>query len=197
MINNTTRLKIDTDDDFNSIYPLDIQNNSDRHWTPVDVAKTASNYLVQKANCRVLDIGSGVGKFCMVGASHTKGIFHGVEQRRWMVDLSNELAWFYKMENVKYFNMNMLNFPIKEYSSFYFFNSFHENIDRSALIDNTIGASESHYKKYSSYLFDQLQLTRKGSLLATFWVRAEKIPTCFIQNDSFYGGKLILWEKKW
>ncbi len=59
------------DEEFNSIYPDDIRELSDKHWTPVAVAKTAATYLVNRPGVKVLDIGSGVRKFCVIGTAIT------------------------------------------------------------------------------------------------------------------------------
>ena len=76
-----------TDEQFNTIYPTSIRRLSEKHWTPVSVAKAAAEFLVTNPGTRVLDIGSGAGKFCMVGAVHTRGFFTGVEQREELVQL--------------------------------------------------------------------------------------------------------------
>jgi hypothetical protein len=58
------RLKFDediTDDEFNDIYPRRIRKLADRHWTPVEIAKRASEFLSQEPGTSVLDVGSGVG----------------------------------------------------------------------------------------------------------------------------------------
>ena len=44
------------------------------HWTPVHVARRAAQFLVTGPETRVLDVGSGPGKFCLVGALATQGI---------------------------------------------------------------------------------------------------------------------------
>src|SRR5690606_8986044 len=82
-----------TDEDFDSLLPLKTRMLSSRHWTPVSIAVRAAEYLAQHEATKVLDIGAGVGKFCLVAASHSpKGEFFGVEQRESLVRLSKKLA---------------------------------------------------------------------------------------------------------
>ena len=69
------------DSRFDLVYPREIRELSDRHWTPVEVARKAAVFLVREPGTRVLDIGCGPGKFCIVGALATDGRFTGVEQR--------------------------------------------------------------------------------------------------------------------
>ena len=71
----------DKDTIFDDLYPEHIQELSLMHWTPVDIAKKASDFLALPST-RVLDIGSGVGKFCITaGFFHPETTFCGVEQR--------------------------------------------------------------------------------------------------------------------
>ena len=60
-----------SDKQFNELYPPAIQSLARRHWTPLDVARKAANYLAAEDNVKILDIGSGVGKFCL-SAAHFK-----------------------------------------------------------------------------------------------------------------------------
>ena len=69
------------DEKFDLIYPAQIRQLSALHWTPVAVAAEAAKFLVTAPETRVLDIGCGPGKFCLVAASLTDGHFSGVEQR--------------------------------------------------------------------------------------------------------------------
>ena len=91
-----------TDEEFDVIYPTDIQTLSRRHFTPIAIAKMAAEYLADQPNARILDIGSGVGKFCMIGAACTKGHFTGVEQRENLSNLANEItkAYIWRMSNL-------------------------------------------------------------------------------------------------
>ena len=63
------------DDEFDEIYPEEIRPMAFTHFTPVEMAIKAAKYLVQKSGTKVLDIGSGAGKFCMIGSACTDGHF--------------------------------------------------------------------------------------------------------------------------
>ena len=78
---------------FNSLYPMRIQVKALPHWTPVEVAECASIFLAPENNVHVLDIGSGVGKFCLA-AAHRKpnAEFYGVEQRRDLVEFATRCS---------------------------------------------------------------------------------------------------------
>src|SRR5580693_8048600 len=76
----------DTDDRFQHLYPPSVRSLSTRHWTPLHITRRVAQYLTPTDNVKVLDIGSGVGKFCMAAAHFSpSGFFYGVEQRKDLV----------------------------------------------------------------------------------------------------------------
>jgi len=78
-----------------------------------------------------LDIGSGAGKFCLIGAASTKGLFYGVEQRKELVNLCKSIAKTHQINNVEIFHSNITEISFSDYDAFYFYNPFYENIDNS------------------------------------------------------------------
>lgn len=197
MIFKNLQLNIDVEDPlFNTLYPLRLKKLSERHWTSVEVAKLAADYLVDKPNCKVLDIGSGAGKFCLVGAASTKGLFYGVEQRKELVYLSQRIAKKYNINNVEFIHSNITEISFSDYNAFYFYNPFYENIDDSLLIDNKIIIDEKLYFSYSEYVENQLKKTPVGTRLVTYWSMWIEIPEGFDLEFTAYNGKLNFWEKK-
>ncbi|MBK9736331.1 MAG: hypothetical protein IPO92_15780 [Saprospiraceae bacterium] len=51
-------------------------------FTPVDVSILAARYLATNEDSKILDIGSGAGKFCLIGSACSEGTFTGVEQTK-------------------------------------------------------------------------------------------------------------------
>jgi len=66
--------------EFDAIYPQWVRRLSEQHWTPLDVCIRAAELLVTDERSTVLDVGSGAGKFCLIGAASTGATFVGVEQ---------------------------------------------------------------------------------------------------------------------
>lgn len=189
------RLSIEvTDADFNAIYPEKIQTLSKRHWTPVRVAKTASEFLVSKPGARVLDIGSGAGKFCMIGAAHTKGYFTGVEQREDLVELAKKLSSMYRLRHVEYVHSNITAIDFRFYNAFYFYNPFYENVCGDS-IDNAVRLDIKLYDVYSSYVAEQLSGLPVGARLAVYHASSTIVPQSFKLVDTLYSGSLNLWDK--
>ncbi|MGH2664665.1 methyltransferase domain-containing protein [Flavobacterium sp.] len=183
------------DSEFNELYPIRVKKLSARHWTPVEVAKKAANFLVDESNKKILDIGSGAGKFCLVGAASTNGSFYGVEQRESLIKLSKRIAKKHKVDNVEFIHSNITEISFSNYDAFYFYNSFQENIDTSCPIDRLIAPSEELYKLYTSYLRDQLDTTPIGTKLVTYWSSWSEIPESFNLEFLDYNGILSFWKK--
>src|SRR5262245_60992605 len=62
------------------------------HWPPLNACVEALRLLAPARGERVLDIGSGSGNLCAVGALATSATFVGVEQRPALVKLARRVA---------------------------------------------------------------------------------------------------------
>jgi SAM-dependent methyltransferase len=184
------------DEEFNAIYPETIRVMSSIQWSPVAVSKMAARFLAEIPGTKVLDIGSGVGKFCIVGAACTKGSFTGVEQRPQLVEISNKLAERYGLDNANFVCANVMDIAFAEYDAFYFFNSFYENIDRNAIIDPIAERGHNLYKLYTRYVCGQLAKMPVGTRLVTYWTNAEEVPKGYVIQSSGFDGELKMWEKR-
>ena len=102
---------------FDQFLPTCWRRLSIMHWTPVHVARRAAELLVTGAETRVLDVGSGPGKFCVIGALATLGQFTGVEQRPHMVDFSRSFARKYKIPRVHFLRANAMDLNWRLYSA--------------------------------------------------------------------------------
>lgn len=185
-----------TDDAFDSLYPASVQSLSARQWTPVIVAKLAAAYLVNDVKgTKVLDIGSGCGKFCLIGAATTKGNFYGVEQRENLVDLSKKIAFKNQLPTAAFIHTNIAAISFAEYNAFYFFNPFFENISSSSIIDNKVLRSKALFFQYSKYVHDQLCEMPIGTRVATYWSICNEVPESYDIESVAFNGKLVFWKK--
>lgn len=185
------------DNEFDQIYQDSIKILSDLHWTPVDVALKAAELLVDSPNTKVLDIGSGAGKFCLVGASATVGFFTGVEQRSFLVKLSKKIALQYDIKNTDFIHSNIMDVNFSNYDSFYFFNSFCENIiDIWPKIDSSVETSLSNYKKYTVYVHNELAKLESGTRVVTYCSEDIEVPNSYLLKEVYFDDLMKLWVKK-
>jgi len=171
--------KYPADSTFDSIYPKKYQEHSARHFTPVHIAVKASKLLVDSKEDKILDIGSGVGKFCCIGSSLTGAHFYGVEKRKTLTNLSNKIKRTYKIKNAHFINDDFTSLDFKQFNGIYFFNSFHEHFDETCVLDETSKVSLDEYKKYHESLMAKLNECKTGTRLVTYYTFKNKIPSSF------------------
>jgi SAM-dependent methyltransferase len=181
---------------FNSLYPEPIREVAEKHWTPLAIAEKAAAFLAASSDAKVLDIGSGSGKFCLAAAhNHPLSLFYGIEQRASLVALSEELAEKLKLRNVFFICDNITNIDFNDYDNFYFYNSFYENITGTQKIDFSIIYSEELYNYYNRFLFRQLAKRPAGTRLVTYHSFGSEIPSDYEVVHTDYNEFLKFWVK--
>ncbi|HET7118301.1 MAG TPA: class I SAM-dependent methyltransferase [Hanamia sp.] len=185
-----------SDKKFNSLYPKPIQEVAEKHWTPLEVAKKAANFLAISNDVKVLDIGSGAGKFCLTAAHyHPLTLFYGIEQRAYLVDLSRKIAEQLQLENIDFICDNITNIDFEKYDHFYFYNSFYENVQGTQKIDSSITYSQELYNYYNRSLFKKLDKRPAGTRLVTYHSFGMEIPSGYEVVHTDYNEYLKFWVK--
>ncbi|MBS1601436.1 MAG: class I SAM-dependent methyltransferase [Bacteroidetes bacterium] len=163
--------------DFNGLYPLSVRELDRYHWTSLSLAKKAAGFLVPDGRVKVLDIGSGAGKFCLAAACYyPDALYYGVEQRRWLRDHAEAARIRLGLENVRFIHGNFTQLDLRNFDSFYFYNSFYENLSGINKIDDSIEYSVELYNYYSRYLFRQLRQKPRGTRLCTLCSSEDEVP---------------------
>ena len=90
-IANALRQGLEVPDElFDRVFPRSLRARSELHWTPVDVARAAAALLVPAR--RVLDVGAGAGKACLIGGLTSPAMWIGVERDPVLVAAGNAAA---------------------------------------------------------------------------------------------------------
>lgn len=185
-----------TDEAYDALYPSRIRRHSALHWTPVAVAAEAARLLVTVPGTKVLDIGCGPGKFCLVGASTTAGHFTGIEQRRDLVAAARRAVAQLGLRNVTILRGNVLDFSFENYDAFYLYNPFEENFAAAHRIDAKVPLSLNLWKKYVRHIAAELGAKADGTRIVTYAGYADEIPRCYDCEAAFFADELKLWVKK-
>ena len=184
-----------SDEQFNVLYPPAIRKLSGLHWTPLRIAKETMDFLGNE-DCRVLDIGSGVGKFCLSAAHYAPNVmFTGVEQRQYLVHHAQKAQKELQIGNVTFVNANFTDIDLLAYDHFYFFNSFFEHLHEDGRIDNHIEHSEAMYDYYVNSLYEALATTPPGTKLVTYHSLPGELPKGFELVRTSEKGDLRFWSK--
>jgi SAM-dependent methyltransferase len=183
------------DDRFDQILPPRVRKFSSVHWTPVAVASHAARLLVSKPGTRVLDIGCGPGKFCLIAAAVTQGYFTGIEQRAYLVRAARDAAAEERCQNVEIIHGNVTDLSFSKYDAFYLYNPFEENMFEKHMIDRCVPLSADLYVKYVKYVAVELSAKPLGTLVVTYAGSALEVPSCYDCKSSAFGRDLKLWIK--
>jgi SAM-dependent methyltransferase len=166
------------DEKFDQIYPARIRKLSPLQWTPVSVAAEAAKLLVTVPGTRVLDIGCGPGKFCLVAAALTDSRFTGIEQRADLVTAARKAAATRQSANVEIIHGNVTEIAFADYDAFYLYNPFEENMASGHKIDSGVPLSPVLFKRYNNYVAAQLGSMPLGTRVVTYAGYADEIPAC-------------------
>lgn len=169
-----------SDVQFNSLYPPAIQQLSRRHWTPLEATRLAVQFLAPEDGMRILDLGSGAGKFCLSAAYYRpEALFYGVEQRKNLVEHAEAAKKKLGLRNVFFIHGNFAQLDLKQFDHFYFFNSFYENLKGTPKIDYKIPFSQTLYNYYDRLLFRKLEEMPAGTRVVTRCSWEDKAPASF------------------
>ena len=186
----------DSDEQFDGLYPDSSTSLLKRHWTPLQVASKAAQFLAAEKNVSILDIGSGVGKFCIAAAHFMPDAFYtGIEQRENLVEQANEAKKNLRSKNVDFIHGNFTKLNFKKFDHFYFFNSFYENFSFTENMDTEIEYSKELYEQYNYSLRMKLEQKPSGTRLATFHSTEDEIPEDFLVVGSEMDNTLKFWMK--
>ena len=186
-----------TDNELDDLlYSVSMKSLSSVHWTPIKIAKQAAEWLAPTADAKVLDVGSGVGKFCIVGASTTSGHFTGVEHRAPLVNQAKKALKKVKVSNVNFLLADMVSIDFGLFDSFYFFNPFYENLVPYLAIDAEIELSARKYQDYLKHVYTELDKLKPGTRVAIYCGSDSDIPPSYkLVFSSPDSGKLRFWVK--
>jgi SAM-dependent methyltransferase len=186
------------DEIFDRLFPAWARSLSAKHWTPLTVARRAAELLVTQPGARVLDVGSGVGKFCLVGALTTEGTFIGVEQRLRFVQVARELVHQAQVPQCAFLHANVLELDWQDFDGIYLFNPFAENLPHQAPIDHTVGLSTELYEQYVHFMEEKLAQAPVGTRVATYHGFGGTLPAGWKSHgrEMKAGGPLELWIKR-
>jgi SAM-dependent methyltransferase len=153
---------------FSTLLTSASRRDSKRHWTSLAVAKRAAELLTGAKQCRVLDVGSGVGKFCIVGSLTTPAHFVGIERREALVREARELSAALGATRTEFVCGDISTVDWRSFDAFYLFNPFLENIDQSARIDLSFDYSQEKYAYFVEATRTKLQRAKRGTRVVTY-----------------------------
>jgi hypothetical protein len=187
------------DDEFDRVLPSSAQLVSRRFWTPVGVARRAARWLFHAGARSVLDVGSGVGKFCVVGALTTPLRFEGIEQRPHLVEAAGKLAARFNVAaQTTFLRGDFTGAAESNYDAIYFYNPFEENVlPRLDQLDHSVELSETRHRRDLAAAEQLLARVAVGTWMVTYHCFGGSVPDSFELVQARPAGQhmLRLWRK--
>jgi hypothetical protein len=117
------------DHGFDRFLPMRLRAASTRFWTPLDTIKRAATWFDEEGITSVVDIGSGVGKFCVAGALASSCSFIGIEQRPSLARVARNLARIFAVDDrVSIIDGRFGEVETPSADCYYLYNPFEENL---------------------------------------------------------------------
>lgn len=185
-----THARPDSDAAFDALVPPELRHLSAVHWTPLSVAVRAARWLAPAPAMRVLDVGSGVGKLCAIGALWTRAAWHGVEQHRANVLAAIDAADLLGVrERTCFVHADALSIDWTPFDAFYFYNPF------EMLLITGGGASRRRYGVLLAQIVARLDALRPGTRVVTYHGLGADLPGSYrrVRRENLELGDLELW----
>jgi predicted RNA methylase len=182
---------------FDEVFPRSARRESSVHWTPVEVAMRAAKLLAVQPKARILDIGAGVGKFCIVAAATVAGArIRGVEHRSHLVAVARVAAAQVGVD-VDFTHGTLDDHDPASVDGVYLFNPFAENLaSREDHLDETVELSEARFWRDIESAERFLSAARAGTRVVTYCGWGGAMPPEYeLALRERRAGTLELWVK--
>ncbi|HEX3760389.1 MAG TPA: class I SAM-dependent methyltransferase [Kofleriaceae bacterium] len=168
------------DAEFDQLFPDELRDRSHLHWTPVAVAIRAAELLAPSPRgIRVLDVGAGVGKLCLIGALVTGAVWWGIEQDPVQIAAAHHAAWALDATHqTRFVQGDGSRLSWDGFDAFYFYNPFHTVM---------LAPHASPFLRYATIratlrrIEHQLAATPPGTRVVTFHGFGGQLPASFTQ----------------
>ena len=184
---------------FDRFLPYHLRLASSQHWTPLVVALRVAGWLDDLAVNTVVDIGSGVGKFCVAAALACHCDFTGLEQRPGLVAAARHLARRFGVdERVRFVHGALGQCPLPEADAYYLYNPFGENLFGSdEHLGEDVELSDERYERDVAFMEAFLERAMVGTYIIKYNGFGGHMPPTYepIRLDREMPSVLRVWRK--
>jgi SAM-dependent methyltransferase len=183
-----------SDQMFDRLYPGRHRRRSREHWTPVEVAVRAAWMLADVPGGRVLDVGSGTGKACLIGALSTNVSWTGVERDEKMVAIARDVARTLGADvRASFIHGDAFSLDWTEFGGIYLFNPFSETLYDRGQKDPVL--RHAAFVHAVLQVEEKLAMLRPGTHVVTLHGFGGNMPRAFVlaEEISIHGDALCHW----
>lgn len=155
---------------FDRLLPMRLRAASNEFWTPLDVIQRAARWLEECGVRSVVDIGSGVGKFCIAGALIGSCHFIGIEQRPRLVTVARNLSRLLAVDDrVSIINGTFGDVQTPAADCYYLYNPFEENLlTVDEALDDEVPRNADRFRRDLRCFQALVSMLPTGALVLTY-----------------------------
>ncbi len=181
------------ENEFKLLLPIEYRNLDKLFWSDTKSISKTCEWLRSCKN--IIDLGSGTGKFCIIGTQLLSSNFFGIESNIGLYEVANNLLSNYSQVKVQFKNEDLFNTDLKPFDGIYIYNPFVELISTGQKIDSSIPLDEKKYNSLHEYLEDKLITCSKGTLIVNNSPINDYFNHHFEFLDNIEDSDLTLWKK--
>ncbi len=167
------------DEAFDAFLSERAHRKADAYWSCIDAAQTACRFFHEAGAERILDVGSGVGKFCAVASLMLRRRVWGLERRGELVNEARQLALKLGADAV-FIEGTLAAVDPSRFDGLYFYNPFGEYIaDDAGRYDGALPKSFDAFVQDVRTVEAWLRAAPVGTALVTYNGWGGRIPPTF------------------
>ncbi|HET6335452.1 MAG TPA: methyltransferase domain-containing protein [Polyangiales bacterium] len=192
-------LGTEEDEAFDQFIPYQDQQVSTDYWTPLRVATRAAQWLNYFGARSVVDVGSGVGKFCVAAALGSTCQFTGIEHRPRLVEAARTLAQLFEVsDRVAFVESAVIDVGWPKADAYYLYNPFGENLASEKFqIDRDVELGLARYQREIAAAERYIEHAPRGTFVLTYNGFGGRVPDSYeevaVDRDLPY--ELRMWRK--
>jgi predicted RNA methylase len=171
------------DELFDRLLPVPLRVVSRMFWTPLVVVARAAAWLAEANVASVVDIGAGVGKFCVAAALTTRCRYLGIEHRPRLVAAAGRLARELGVEDRVAFAVGRVDArSVPAADAYYLYNPFGENrFGPDGHLDEDVELGPERYRADVAAVEAVLGNARAGTYVITYNGFGGQVPEGYAQ----------------